>query len=55
MTQHDKKVNDNEEYAFNRDGDFIIHSRKICVKKTKRKKKHDVKSELDNTRLDMIQ
>ncbi|MCE5214847.1 MAG: hypothetical protein LLF83_09035, partial [Methanobacterium sp.] len=55
MTQQDKKGNDKEVYAFNRDGDFTIHTRKINMKKYKRKKKHDVKSELDNTRLDMIQ
>lgn len=55
MTQHNKKGKDKEEYAFNRDGDFTIHPRKINVKKIKRKKKHDVKSELDITRLDMIQ
>ena len=55
MTQHNKKGRDKEEYAFNHDGDFTIHTLRINVKKTKRKKKHDVKSELDNTRLDMIQ
>lgn len=55
MTPENKKGNDKEEYAFNSNGDFTIHTRKINVKKSKRKKKKDVKSELDNTRLDMIQ
>lgn len=55
MTQKKKKGNDKEEYAFNNDGDFTIITFKINLKKSRRKKKHDVKYELDNTRLDMIQ
>jgi len=37
------------------DGSFIIKPRKIKVGKSKRKKKKDVKTELENTKMDMIQ
>lgn len=37
------------------DGSFTIKPRKISLKKHKGKKKKDVQTELDNTKMDMIQ
>jgi hypothetical protein len=51
-----KKGNDKEIFTFNSDGSFTTEPFKIKLKKkSKPKKKHDIKTELDNTRLDMIQ
>lgn len=37
------------------DGSFQIKPRKIKLKKSRKKKEKDVKTELENTRMDMIQ
>ncbi len=56
MTQENNKGNDKDVFTLlPSDGSFTIKTRKIRLKKSKRKKKKDVKTELDNTRMDMIQ
>jgi len=56
MSRKKKKGNDNEIFTlYPTDGSFPEISSKITIKKSRRKKKHDVKAELDNARMDMIQ
>jgi len=56
MTQ--KKMKKDEEPIFTlyqNDGSFPEMTSKVTLKKSRSKKKRDVKSELENTRMDMIQ
>lgn len=56
MTSRDDQGNDKDDFTLHpNDGSFTIKPRKISLKKSKSKKKKDVKAELDNTRMDMIQ
>jgi hypothetical protein len=56
MTQKKGKGNDTEVFTlYESDGSFTIKPRKINVKKSRKKKKKDVRTELENTKMDMIQ
>ena len=56
MPQKNNKGNDKDNKTFHpNDSSFIIKPRRISVKKSKKKKKKDVKTELDNVRMDMMQ
>ncbi|MEN6592895.1 MAG: hypothetical protein ABFC12_06605 [Methanobacterium sp.] len=56
MTSQDDQGNDRDDFTlYPSDGSFIIKTRKISLKKRKGKKKKDVRTELDNTKMDMIE
>jgi hypothetical protein len=56
MTSQDDQGNVRDDFTLHpSDGSFTIKPRKISLKKHKGKKKKDVRSELDNTKMDMIQ
>ena len=56
MAQKKGKGNDTDAFTLHAtDGSFTIKPRKIKIKKSREKKKKDVKTELENTKLDMIQ
>ncbi|MGP8024867.1 MAG: hypothetical protein ACLPHE_12705 [Methanobacterium sp.] len=56
MTPETKKNDKQEVFSlYQTDGSFHIITCKITVKKSKSKKKYDAKSELENTKMDMIQ
>lgn len=56
MTHKDEQGNDKDVFTlYPSDGSFTIKTRKISLKKSKHRRKKDVKTELDNTRMDMIQ
>jgi hypothetical protein len=54
MTQ--KKKDEKEIFTlYKTDGSFPIITCKISLKKSRTKKKYDVNSELENTKMDMVQ
>lgn len=56
MVQKKKKRDEKENFTlYPTDGSFPEVTCKITIKKSKTKRKHNVKDELDNTRMDMIQ
>lgn len=55
MTPKNDNSNQEASTLYSTDGSFTIKPRKIRVKKGRRKIKKDVKVELDNTKLDMIE
>ena len=56
MTPEKKKKNEKELFTlYQNDGSFPITTCKISLKKPRSKKKYDAKTELENTKMDMIQ
>ncbi|MGA2675375.1 MAG: hypothetical protein ABSE83_00585 [Methanobacterium sp.] len=56
MTPEIKKKDKQEVFTlYQTDGSFPIITCKINLKKSKSKKKYDAESELENTKMDMIQ
>ena len=56
MTPQDDQNTDKDDFTLHPcDGSFTIKPQKISLKKSRKKKKNDVQTELDNTRLDMIE
>ncbi len=56
MTCQDDQGNDKDDFTLHpSDGSFTIKTRKISLKKIKGKKKKNVRTELDNTKMDMIE
>lgn len=55
MASQDDQEDDEDVFTLHpSDGSFTIKPRKISLKKSRGKKKRNVKTELDNTRMDMI-
>lgn len=56
MAQKKRKKDEEPIFTLNtNDGSFPKTTSKVTIKKSVSKKKHDVKHELENTRMDMIQ
>jgi hypothetical protein len=56
MTPEKKKKNEKELFTlYQNDGSFPITTCKISLKKPRSKKKYDAETELENTKMDMIQ
>ena len=56
MTPEIKKKDKQEVFTlYQTDGSFPIISLKVSLNKSKSKKKYDIKSELENIKMDMIQ
>ena len=56
MTQDEGKGDNAEDFSlYLNDGNFKIKPRRIKLKKSSKKKKKDVKTELENTKMDLIQ
>jgi hypothetical protein len=56
MTHETKKKDEQEIFTlYQTNGNFPIITCKVTLKKSKLKKKYDAESELENTKMDMIQ
>ena len=56
MTQETNEKDKQEVFTlYQTDGSFPIISLKVSLNKSKSKKKYDIKSELENIKMDMIQ